>query len=279
MASGSSISAEPAAGGETLARQFFERGWLQFGAEVSVAEWVRSALPAARSAVAAPENERWRRCGGTWFVGVNALSNGPDGAVADGSPLGGAAMDFIRTTLRPEFSGLDRAQISVCYPGYPQRSTAESEAAFNYRLKRDAAHIDGIGAEGPQRRRHLREPHAFLLGLPLTETRGAASPLAVWEGSHALVREAFTQIYSSLPAARWAEVDITESYQALRRTIFERCRRVIVVAQPGEAYLLHRHALHGVSPWGADASSGPDGRMIAYFRPAFVNPADWLGSP
>ena len=43
---------------------------------------------------------------------------------------------------------------------------------------------------GPERQRMLRERHAWLLGLPLSETSAGASPLVVWEGSHHLMRRA-----------------------------------------------------------------------------------------
>ena len=86
---------------------------------------------------------------------------------------------------------LDKAQISVVYPGYPCAMEGESAAAFNYRQRRDAAHVDGLLPEGPERRRHLREPHGFVLGLPLTQSSETASPMVVWEGSHKIMREAF----------------------------------------------------------------------------------------
>jgi len=38
-------------------------------------------------------------------------------------------------------------------------------------------------------------------------------------------------------------------------------------AAPGQAYLLHRLALHGVAPWADGAEASADGRMVAYFRP------------
>jgi len=48
---------------------------------------------------------------------------------------------------------------------------------------------------------------------------------------------------------------------------------------PGEAYLVHRFALHGVAPWDEDAKAGPDGRMIAYFRPELPDRGLWLNAP
>ena len=59
--------------------------------------------------------------------------------------------------------------------------------------------------------------------------------------------------------------------------MFETCRRVTVPAQPGEAYLVHRLALHGVAPWEDGAEAPEEGRMIVYFRPEFpAGGRDWL---
>ncbi len=75
----------------------------------------------------------------------------------------------------------------------------------------------------------------------------------------------------------WADIDLTIAYQAARREVFERCPRVTVAAQPGEAYLIHRHALHGIAPWQEAAKAPPEGRMIAYFRPELPGGSeDWL---
>jgi hypothetical protein len=53
-----------------------------------------------------------------------------------------------------------------------------------------------------------------------------------------------------------------------------------VPAQPGEAVLVHRLALHGVAPWQKGATAPPEGRMIAYFRPEFQGLGDdWLSAP
>jgi hypothetical protein len=58
--------------------------------------------------------------------------------------------------------------------------------------------------------------------------------------------------------------------------VFATCERIELPLQPGEACVLHRHLLHGVAPWGGNAPAGEDGRMIAYFRPEFSTPSDWL---
>ena len=53
--------------------------------------------------------------------------------------------------------------LSVTYPGYPVQEHESDAPAFGYRLKRDAAHIDGLIRDGPDIRRFAREYHAFIL--------------------------------------------------------------------------------------------------------------------
>ena len=156
---------------------------------------------------------------------------------------------------------LHRAQVSVIYPGYPRPRRGESEAAFRYRLNRDAAHVDGLLGVGDAKRRMLKERHAYILGLPLTACSAEASPLTVWEGSHNVMRAAFEAALRGVPEPEWENVDLTELYQQTRREVFETCPRVLVPAQPGEAYLVHRLALHGVAPWGAGAEA-PGGGLV-----------------
>ncbi|MBD3678906.1 MAG: hypothetical protein HUJ27_10975 [Rhodobacteraceae bacterium] len=257
---------------------FARRGWRCFGADAALGDWLSHAIPAAKAAVSDPANAHWLRCEGTWFAGVNILPNDAQGRVGQSGPLAGQAIDFIHTNLglAPEW---DRAQVSVTYPGYPRPRAGESEAAFRYRRGRDAAHLDGLVPHGPEKRRHLAEPHGFILGLPLTETDPGASPMVVWEGSHEIMRAAFTDRLAHIPPERWPDEDLTEAYHAARRRAFETCQRVPLHARPGEAYLVHRLALHGVSPWEKGASAPPEGRMIAYFRPHLAQTADWLTAP
>ena len=107
-----------------------------------------------------------------------------------------------------------------------------------------------------------------------------AAPLVVWEGSHEILRAALRAVLAPHPRHEWPEVDMTDAYQQARAEVFARCRRVELPGRPGEAHVLHRLALHGVAPWGAAATGGADGRMIAYFRPLLAGGvAAWLDLP
>lgn len=261
------------------ARAFFERGWARFPRDAALADWLRYATPAALAVANDPvQRDLWLRHQGTWFAGVNALGNDASGAVAGSGPLRGLAVDFIARELGFDAVDWDAGQVSVVYPGYPERSATESEAAHRFRLNRDAAHVDGLIAEGPEKRRMIREPHGFVLGIPMTETGPDASPMVIWEGSHQVMRRAFREVLTG-PPADWSQVDVTEAYQAARRLCFETCPRVEVHAQPGEAYVFHRLALHGVAPWRAGATAPDAGRVIAYFRPEVSDIASWLNAP
>lgn len=267
------------AGNELDINAFLERGWCRFAFDPVLKAWVDHARPAARRAVSASDNSQWLRCDGTWFVGVNVLPNSEDGALAGGPVLAGAAVAFVRDLPGVGRIRWDRGQVSVCYPGYPGRTPSESDAAHRYRIQRDAAHVDGLLAEGSDRRRYLRETHAFILGVPLFQTAPGASPFVVWEGSHEIVRASFVDAFGGLDPGTWRDVDITDTYHAVRRRIFETCPRLEVAAQPGEAYLVHRLALHGMAPWRAVGTAAPHGRMICYFRPETAAVSDWLALP
>lgn len=247
-------------------------GWRRFPPSEAVAAWAAAALAPASGALAGSV-EDWR-CGGTWFAGVDALPNAPDGSI-DGVRLPPALLDAL--PHRPDV--WHRAQLSTLRPGYPQPSAGESAAAFDYRLRRDAAHVDGLLAEGSDRRRHLREPHAFILGLPLTRADPGAAPFVVWEGSVPIVRRALAAALAPHAPEDWPQVDITDAYHAARREVFATCRRVVLPARPGEALLLHRLALHGMAPWAEGARADPPGRIIAWFRPELPRLSDWLALP
>src|SRR6056300_188133 len=248
---------------------FGDAGWCIVPNSQAIAQWAAAARQASLAQIAKPEiRETWLQCQGTWFVGVDLLDNDADGAV------GGVALP---ATLANKFAGpFHRAQVSVIYPGYPKPRGGESEAAFRYRLRRDAAHVDGILAIGPARRRYLREPHAYVLGIPLTQVSDGASPMVVWDGSHRIMRDAFARAYAGIDPQDWAQVDVTEIYQETRRYVFDHCARRVLHVPLGAAYAIHPLALHGVAPWQEGATAPQEGRMIAYFRPHLANVAEWL---
>lgn len=203
------------------------------------------------------------------------MPNDDTGRIAGGPDLAGPALDFIANGLGQTGVRWDRAQVSVCYPGYPLQGE-ESDAAFRFRRDRYAAHVDGLLPISPQRRRHLQEFHRFILGLPLSQAPAEAAPFVVWEGSHRIMGAMFKDLFAGLSPEAWPDVDVTQAYQATRRDVFETCKPVLLPARPGEAYLVHRHALHGVAPWDKNVVGPEEGRVIAYFRPEFIRVSDWL---
>lgn len=241
-----------------------------FGAEPAIETWVEAVRDGGLRATAAEP----RRHGRTWCVGVDALDNDALGRVCGGPPLGGAA--FAQAAEMTQISMLHRAQISVTYPGYPRQDPGESCAAHRFRRDRDAAHLDGLLPIGPEKRRFLREPHAWILGIPLTQADALAAPLVVFEGSHRIIREAFAQGFDGIDPRAWAQIDVTDIYKAARMQVFADCARVEVPLAPGQTVLVHRMAIHGVAPWAQGAQAEDAGRAIAYFRPCFDSVGDWL---
>lgn len=243
-------------------------GWRRVSG-AGIAAWARAAAPLAEAAVRA-STESWR-CGGTWFVGLDALDNDARGGV------GGAEFPWDEVGLAP--TALHRAQVSVVRPGYPQPSPDETDAAFRFRLNRDSAHLDGLIAEGPEKRRRVVEPHRWIVGLPLNAADAGASPLVVWEGSHEIMGAALLAALRGVPEADWGTVDITAAYQAARKHVFAECARVELPGSPGEAVVLHRLLVHGVAPWAEGARAAGEGRAVAYFRPLMETVAEWLLAP
>lgn len=241
-----------------------DKGYLVFEIDEDVKSWAEAAHQTATT-IMTKDGER--RHGGTWFVGVDALPNAADGSVG-GAPLKGPWQPHVEPPTH-----WHQAQLSVIFPGYPKQDPDETDAAHRFRRNRDAAHVDGLLPEGPDKRRHLREPHGFILGLPLNDV--GASPLVVWPGSHLIMRAAFQTAFRGLEPDQFGDQDVTDIYQMARRRVFDTCVRLPINAVPGQAILLHRHLVHGVAPW--DASLAGNCRMIAYFRP-LVSPGDWLMS-
>lgn len=259
--------------------KFLSRGWCSFESDPSIHRWVDFALPTARATLDDPAQKQWMRYQNTWFAGVNALPNDASGRLPDGPPLAGSAIDFIASELGLPAFDWDQAQVSICYPGYPQPMDGETTVQYDFRKNRDAAHVDGLRGTGQPRRRFLEEGHAFVLGIPLVETSSDASPFVVWEGSHEIMRQAFMSVLGNLPATDWTRTDLTVIYHQARKQCFDKCSRVTIHARPGETYLAHRLSLHGVAPWGEAATAVPDGRMICYFRPQLTDFEGWLVLP
>lgn len=262
-----------------VAAAFRRDGYLRIAYEARLERWAAAAhatvLPALSNNT--KEGPGWR-CGGTWFVGVDALANDGAGTVA-GVPLKGEAIDAAAQVFGGRLAQLHRAQVSVVRPGYPRPDPDERTAAHRYRHQRDAAHLDGLLPQGPQRRRRVAEPHGVVLGLPLNRCDAGASPMVVWAGSHEIMRHALTRALEGLSPQDWSRADITDAYQAARRAVFERCSRVVLHAPVGGGYLIHRLALHGMAPWQPGAMAPPEGRMIAYFRPQLESVQEWLTLP
>ena len=86
-------------------------------------------------------------------------------------------------------------------------------------------------------------------------------------------------MFARVAPSDWGDLDVTDAYKAARAEVFETCRRVEVPLGVGETVLLHRHVIHGVAPWRRGAIAPPQGRAVAYFRPCFDDPADWLQKP
>ncbi|WP_299295610.1 hypothetical protein [uncultured Tateyamaria sp.] len=235
-------------------------GYTVFGMDARVTAWAKAAARAAERVIADPDlHAQNMRHGDTWFVGVDVLPNGSDGAV-DGVPLDGP-WDVPSMPLHP-------AQVSVIYPGYPQPDPDQSAANHRYRVDRCAAHVDGLLPEGPERRRFARELHAYILGLPLDDSTEA--PTVIWPGSHRIMRAALREVIGSGPAGY---VDVTDAYHAARRAVFATCDPVPIRATLGQSFVIDRFALHGTAPW-----TGPSGppRKIAFFRPQYDTTADWF---
>lgn len=250
---------------------FAARGWRRFAFDPALAAWVDAVRPAALATLDDARHANWWRNDRTWFVGVNALENDETGALVDGPPLAGRAVAAAHALAGPGLRW-DRAQISAILPGYPRQGD-DSDTAFAFRCRRDAAHVDGLHlVDG---RRVLRETQALLLGVPLTRADAGASPLVVWQGSHRIIARALARALRPHPVRDWPHIDLSAPYKAARRQAFADCPRIALPARPGQAYLLHRLALHGVSPWTPGARSDPPGRVIAYFRPDIGEIAAW----
>lgn len=253
---------------------FRRTGYACFPASDVARAWAAAARACLPSLQATPEAFGGLRHGGTWLPGLGAVPNAADGSLP-GAQFGTPALALVEALgLWP--AQWHRAQLSVALPRYPGVDPDERAGAARFRRTRDAAHLDGLVPVGSARRRHLREPHAFILGIAVTEASAAASPLVVWPESHRTLREALAETLCTIPEEHWPDVDLTDAYVAARRMVFDQHIRTEVPLSPGEAVLLHRHMLHGIAPWAEDAWAAPEGRAIAYFRPELASLGAWL---
>ncbi|MEE2774402.1 MAG: hypothetical protein VYE27_05785 [Pseudomonadota bacterium] len=215
------------------------------------------------------------RCGQTWFTGVNYLKNDGTGKFG-GVPLTGASVNQIYSRFGEYYKKWDQAQISICFPGYPQPSEGESESVINYRTNKFSAHVDGILPIGRARRRFAREYYAFILGIPISKFNRHAAPLIVWEKSHLIMQDFLSRYYRNNLTIDKEAIDITDVFRIARAKIFDTCNKKIVWARIGESYLLHRLTLHGIHPWTPRGKAEKCGRIIAYFRPDLIDDKLWL---
>ena len=264
-----------------MEHDYEQNGWIKFKYDPKLDNWLKSVSRAVFSEIHNNNNKKnWLRYQGTWFAGVRVLKNDNRGIVNNGPELDINSSRWALKQLKVKNVKWDPAQVSVCYPGYPMPREEESKAAFKYRLKRDAAHVDGLHPVGKEKIRKLKEQHAFIMGIPVTISSKKASPLVVWEGSHKIVKYYFEKEFFDIDPKDWKNIDITKSYHKAREVIFESCKRVEIHAVPGESYIIHRMALHGVAPWDGRANSGKEGRVIIYFRPeADLGTSGWLNKP
>ena len=251
---------------------FEHKGWVKFKFDERVVRWANAANLKITAKLKNKEIfDNNLTCRGTWFVGVDALENDTDGALGEIS-LSGPFESLMKHT---ETRGLHATQVSIIFEGYPKPRDQESESSFNFRLKRDAAHVDGLIADFPGGPRKLKEPHAYVLGIPLNQAPKGASPVVVWEGSHHLISKAFNSLFLKRDPEKWKDLDVREVYMQTRKSIFEHCKRRVLHANLGESYMIHRLCLHGISPWDFEIKNFNEGRKIAYFRPELQHLADW----
>ena len=143
---------------------FGEAGYIKFGYDKQIANWAKFAKKKGSEILADPAQlQKWLQCEGTWFVGVDVLPNDSKGDFTN-THFPNVFRSFLgKINLKP----YHKAQLSVIFPGYPKPRIGDSEAAFEYRRKRDAAHVDGLLPIGEEKRRYLVEPHGVILGIPL----------------------------------------------------------------------------------------------------------------
>ena len=237
-----------------------------FPATEESSRWAKAARSAAQALLSNPTAMAGQdlRHGKTWMVGLDALANKPDGTCGNVPLVGPWRALTPKLPLHP-------AQLSVVFPQYPRQDPDQSDANHRFRYNRSAAHVDGLLPEGPEKRRYVREFHAYVLGIALNICGG--SPTVYWKGSHHIMRAALTR---ALSGPQGLDADVTEVYQDARKLVFETCEKVLLKVAFGESFLLHRFALHGTDPWHSNETNP---RITAFFRPEFATAETWLHAP
>lgn len=277
--------------------QFCQSGFYQFAYDEKLAAWVEETKNTAITTLQNPKNTRWWRCGGTWFAGVSVLGNDHQGCTPSkngktSQPLQGKAIEFTRKNITKNIPltqknnqiAWDIGQVSVCTQNYPQiDKDNDTLATHQYRKKRFAAHIDGLLKRGREKKRYLCEQHAFILGIAMNDTSEKAAPFVVYEESHKYIGEFLRSNLKHHPPHKWQEIELTKAYHDIRNKIFATCHPRPLWVRPGEAFLVHRFALHGTKAWHKDATAEPinkiPARMLTFFRPQTTNPTAWLNAP
>ena len=239
-------------------------GFCVFDHDPRVARWAQAARNAALECAADPEMRGADnlRHGATWFVGVDALPNAPDGSIG-GVPLAGPWQGLVPALP------LHRAQLSIIYRGYPKQDAGESDANHRFRRVRAAAHVDGLLPVGPDKRRFACEFHAYILSLPLGGC--TESPTVVWRGSQQIMQRALRDAYAGKDPA---QLDITQVYQDARRAVFASCEQVPLPLIMGQSALLHPFVLHGTQAWNDEADTGKRGTEKAGIDKSDIDKAD-----
>ena len=281
-------------GGHSISiwKSFLANGWLKFDYDHKIYHWVNVAKKKVFNRYNSGDFG-WNnfRCGNTWFVGVNFLGNDKTASL-NGACFEGIPVTEIKSYFGHNIKYWDEAQVSICWPNYPLQSDNETHNAFNFRVNRYAAHVDGILPFGREKRRFLKDPHAFIFGIPITYCDYKTAPVVVWEGSHLIMREAFKRTYNASDSKNWDKIDVTNVYQKARSRVFETCQMKRLYVNLGESYLIDRLAVHGIAPWEPrepkkngvstkDIKNQPEiknGRAVIYFRPSFDITSDWIKS-
>ncbi len=142
-----------------------------------------------------------------------------DGAVPGGPPFLARPMEFIKNDLR--FAPpLHRAQVSVCYPGYPRTSPDETPAAFGFRLNRDASPCRRASGGRPGSPPLPERAAAYIWGFRSRKPVRMPRRWSLWQGSHRHMGKVFTEALANKAQAEWPGIDLTEAYQAARREVF-----------------------------------------------------------